>query len=426
VEFRTSFAYHDAGELFPMSTKYSFAISFLFVTLMVCPAPRAQDNRFVVFEGGKHGYINQEGELVIPITLEGTYVLNFSEERAKFAEPVKPVPARIPYLDKNGKLRISQEVKWGFIDMSGAVVVAPQFDAAGDFHEGLAPVAFDTDRTSHNCSDCDLNQRWGFIDKQGKMVIQPHYHAVRPFSEGPAAVEDDDGKWGYINTKGDVVIPLRLDMARGFHEGVAAAAINKLAGYIDKQGSFVVKPQFTVVGDFSGGLAAVRVGGKMGLMILGPAGGKWAFIRKNGSKRIRLPKDTENAHDFSEGLAAIEVDGHCGYIDTAGAIAIPVEFSLCGDFSEGMADVGKDKFFLTRLTVASTLSRMGWLPWRKALLDRPRNSGISTRTVVKSGNLGLPYSGRLTPPGGMSSDLRCLAALLTARRSDKLRSRPVA
>jgi hypothetical protein len=118
--------------------------------------------------------------------------------------------------------------------------------------------------------------------------------------------------------------------------------VNKQAGYIDKRGSFVVKPRFAIAGDFSGGLAAVRVGGKTSFMILGPAGGKWAFIGKDGRSKIALPKDTEEARDFSEGLAVIEVHGHCGYIKPSGAIAIPLKFSYCGDFSEGLADVLMD------------------------------------------------------------------------------------
>ncbi|MGA2593393.1 MAG: WG repeat-containing protein [Bryobacteraceae bacterium] len=325
-----------------MTARHSYAIPFAVAVLVLYPALRAQDSRFVVFEGGQHGYINQKGVLVIPISLEVTYVINFSEERASFAEAVKPTPAKYPYLDKNGKLRIFREEKWGFIDMSGAVAVPPRFDAAMDFSEGLAGIAFDTDRTSYSCTDCDKNQHWGFIDKQGKVVIRAQYHSVRSFSEGFAAVESDDGKWGYIDTKGNLIVPFYFQAARSFHEDLAAAAVDKQVGYIDKHGSFAVKPRFAIAGDFSGGLAAVRVGGKTDSIIVGPAGGRWAFIGKDGRNRIDLPKNAERAEGFAEGLAVIEVHGHCGYIDPSGAIAIPLKFSYCGSLSEGLADVGKD------------------------------------------------------------------------------------
>ncbi len=320
--------------------KHSFVLIFcVVVALTTCLALQAQDNRFVVFKSGKHGYINQEGTLVIPITLEGTYVLHFSEGVVSFPERVKPEPAKIPYADKNGKLRNHPQEKWGFIDTSGAVVITPQFDGVAEFSEGLAAVAFDTDQTNRSCMDCDLNQRWGFVDKLGKTVIQAKYHAASSFSEGLAAVMNDEGKWGYINTEGELVIPFSFEMAWPFSEGLGPVATNKQFGYIDKQGSFVIKPQYAIAGKFSEGLAAVRMGGKTGHMILGPAGGTWTFIGKDGKKRIKLPGKTQHAGDFAEGLAAIQIDDHCGYVSTAGAIAISPTFSLCEDFSEDLADV---------------------------------------------------------------------------------------
>src|ERR1700690_4352119 len=330
------------GLVFPMTAKPARAVAFLIAIAALSPVLRAQDNRFEVFEGGKYGYINQEGALVIPIELEGNYALQFSEGRARFAETVKPVPTKYPYVDRKGKLRLFREEKWGFIDLSGVIAVAPRFDAVQDYSAGLAGVTFDTERTSHGCTDCDLNQHWGFIDKQGRMVVGPQYHSVRPFSEGLAAVQNDAGRWGYIDTRGEVVIPFLFETARSFHEGVAVVAVGRDAGYIDKRGVFVVKPRFAVADDFSGGLAAVRLGGKTGYMVIGPAGGRWAFIGTDGKKKFELPTDVETAHDFAEGLAVIEAGGHCGYIDASGAVAIPLKFSFCGDFSEGLADVGQN------------------------------------------------------------------------------------
>lgn len=49
-----------------------------------------------------------------------------------------------------------------------------------------------------------------------------------------------------------------------FHDGLAVVNVgsgdNSKYGYIDKQGHFVVNPQFDEAGNFSEGLAAVRIG----------------------------------------------------------------------------------------------------------------------------------------------------------------------
>ena len=376
-----------------MTIKCLTCISAVIAMAFLCPALQGQDHRYVVFGAGKHGYIDERGSLVIPIALEGTYVLNFSEERAVFAEPVRPTPQKYPYVDKNGKLRIFREEKWGFIDTTGAVAIPPQFDAAMDFHEGLAGVGFDTDRTNYSCTDCDRNQRWGFIDKQGQVVIPAQYRSVRPFSEGLAAIENDHGEWGYIDAVGHLAIPFRFATARSFHDGLAAVAIDKLAGYIDKQGQFVVMPRFTIAGDFSDGLAAVRVGGKTGSIILGPSGGKWAFIRKDGKVQIRLPNNVEQAAGFSEGRAVIEVHGKCGYIDPSGTFAIPVAFAGCGDFSEGLADVfkgGQPVYIDKNGHVALALAHSGIHPFRNGLAAVEEGTSGPTQKfgyIDKMGNL---------------------------------------
>ena len=49
----------------------------------------------------------------------------------------------------------------GFKDLSGKVVIPPQFDDVGYFSEGLAPVR--------------IGEKWGYIDKTGKIVIPPKY-----------------------------------------------------------------------------------------------------------------------------------------------------------------------------------------------------------------------------------------------------------
>lgn len=51
-------------------------------------------------------------------------------------------------------------------------------------------------------------------------VIAPRYEAAREFSEGLAAVKEN-GKWGYIDTEGNTVIPFQYDGASSFAEGYA-------------------------------------------------------------------------------------------------------------------------------------------------------------------------------------------------------------
>ncbi|MFC0212447.1 WG repeat-containing protein [Paenibacillus chartarius] len=74
--------------------------------------------------------------------------------------------------------------KWGFIDVTGKIVIQPQYEDAGGFAEGLAAVK--------------KNGKWGYIDKLGKEIIAPQFSKASFFAEGLAGVEVD-GLWGYIS-----------------------------------------------------------------------------------------------------------------------------------------------------------------------------------------------------------------------------------
>lgn len=64
----------------------------------------------------------------------------------------------------------------------------------------------------------------------------------------------------------------------------------------------------------------------------------FAFIDKSGRVKFRLGK-SQLAGSFSEGLAAVSVNGKWGYVDTEGHFVIHPQFGSAGDFSEGLAVV---------------------------------------------------------------------------------------
>src|SRR5512140_1506705 len=69
------------------------------------------------------------------------------------AEPPAPAPDPLFPVVKGGK--------WGYIDRTGRVVVAPRFDEAARFSEGLAPVR--------------AGKQLGYADPAGKLVLVPAF-----------------------------------------------------------------------------------------------------------------------------------------------------------------------------------------------------------------------------------------------------------
>lgn len=140
---------------------------------------------------------------------------------------------------------------FGFVRPDGSWGIAPQFEDALPFREGLAAVKQDG--------------RWGYIDPAGAFAIEPRYSSALSFSEGLAAVGDAGSPWGYIAPDGSWAIEPRFTSAGPFSEGLAPAAVNKarggvsstLYGYIGPDGSWTIEPRYYFAMPFSSGLAPV-------------------------------------------------------------------------------------------------------------------------------------------------------------------------
>lgn len=71
-------------------------------------------------------------------------------------------------------------------------------------------------------------------------------------------------------------------------------------------------------------------------------GGKWGFY--DGMKTVIEPAYDE-VFCFHDGLASVELDERCGYINDKGEVVIALEYETAMSFSEGLAAVTKrDKF----------------------------------------------------------------------------------
>lgn len=71
-------------------------------------------------------------------------------------------------------------------------------------------------------------------------------------------------------------------------------------------------------------------------------GGKWGFY--DGFKTV-IPAQYDEVFSFHDGLASVELDEKCGYIDMDNNVVIPLEYETAMSFSEGYAAVSKrDKF----------------------------------------------------------------------------------
>jgi hypothetical protein len=115
--------------------------------------------------GGKFGYINTAGEVVI-----------------KWFEVANPFA-------KNGLASVKIRGKYGYVDRAGAVVIRPQFEDTYRFAENGLSVA-------------KQGGKWGYINVKGEFVIPPRFDLASTFEYDNIAVVVLEGKKGYIDTAG--------------------------------------------------------------------------------------------------------------------------------------------------------------------------------------------------------------------------------
>src|SRR5688500_6641363 len=83
---------------------------------------------------------------------------------------------------------------------------------------------------------------------------QAQTSSAPPTADVASTTATADGKAGRI------VIPARFDEAGQFSDGLAAVRIGAKFGYIDKQGTIVIQPQFDFANPFAEGVAAAAIG----------------------------------------------------------------------------------------------------------------------------------------------------------------------
>src|SRR5262245_25237167 len=117
-------------------------LAMLWIMALGCQGRAGDKNPsglFVITQGGRQGYIDKKGKIVINPQFERAY---------GFTEGLAPVML-------GGRI--------GYIDTDGKFAVNPQYEDAFSFYEGLAAVK--------------AGGRLGYIDKEGKTVIEPQFDA---------------------------------------------------------------------------------------------------------------------------------------------------------------------------------------------------------------------------------------------------------
>lgn len=291
-------------------------------------------NGYVFYGGGKFGYINQKGRLVVPLG-------KFSFGRG-FSEGLAEVTA----VGCEGKNCV------GYIDKTGRLAIKPQFAAGAEFRDGRAVVQMSSGK-------------YGVIDKSGKLIFAAIYDSVLPISDGVIVANTlskgspnlFDNKLPiyrtvFLDREGNVIARPEQTVFGRFSEGMTQGLVivsdgpqdRELQGVVDKTGKFVIRPAYQKVGDFVGGLAPAQIRNK------------WGFIDRTGKFVIEPIYDSAEA--FHDGLAKVSTDAKTGFIDRSGKMVIEPRTWTVEEFVNGHA-------FVTEGGYVGYIDRTGKYLWKK-------------------------------------------------------------
>jgi tetratricopeptide (TPR) repeat protein len=338
------------------------------------------------------------------------------------------------------------ESAWGYVNAQGTFKIAPRFEEALEFTNGLAPVTehghleiIDT-KGKIVWSESTAKPLGSAADENGYVVIELGGPAFFAWSQNhrlrfggwfaadeelaPADSEPLQTCYGYLDRKGQWVIPPKFCQAGHFSEGLAAVTERSAATnwewceyFIDKTGKTALNLPKSArgVGDFHEGIAWVCLNDSDPPCALSTkvASTACGFINKSGKFVIR-PKYTMLSRSFSEGLAAASIGSgeneRWGFIDKKEHVVVPFVFGYVGDFSEGLAAVFPAKGRPASVTSPSALEIDRQIRQRILQICRPyKFSSFQIQLNISNGSLGSVELRKST--GNTSLDAKLTAAL---------------
>ncbi len=253
---------------------------------------------------------------------------------------------------------VAKDGKWGYADSTGKVKITYQYESAGTFSGGVAPVIDETgeayyidttgnkkfvssyilteDESSVTIEAFSMalgsivvgydGQAWNYYNLDTRMAFLSGYQGATLFNGGVAAVSMDGNSWILIDSLGSQIGTDTYQAVLTDERNVACRSeallvqMNDLYYLVNRSGEKISETAYLdAVGFNDASYAAVKTSSG------------WIFVDYNG---VEQDFGTyEQAQSFCNGMAAVMVDGLWGYIDTTGTLVIPAVFEEATLFS---------------------------------------------------------------------------------------------
>lgn len=143
----------------------------------------------------------------------------------------------------NMLMRVFDGKSWFYLDKNGDPAIAGPFLSAGDFAEGRAVV--------------ETADGFGMIGLDGGFILEPIYDDIEWDSINNVAIVSLEGYSGLYSRNGESVTGLIYDQILSGSEGLFPVKFDGVYGYIRKDGTMAIRPQYDNAFGFRDGVAKV-------------------------------------------------------------------------------------------------------------------------------------------------------------------------
>lgn len=301
----------------------------------------AQSIKPIPCRENKHGFVNENGDTVIP---------------CKYDE------MRVEWNTINPLFIVGQNKKYGLLDGQGKEITPLKYDAISEYVNNLATVK--------------LNGKYGLLDLEGNEVLPIDNDVIRtPWSSLVCYFFQKNNKWGVFDQKTKTVItaPIYDDIIRSRICDLSAVRIDEKYGIVSLNGKEMINVIYDFIDIWDANTILLK---KDSLYGLSDADGKirlplkyqeilteswyWSYqtkmnknarlaVKENGRWGFLNPKNEyiaspkyERVGNFRYGLAKVYLNGKWEYINLSGKTAFPQQFAYADDFWRDFAIVSKD------------------------------------------------------------------------------------
>ena len=230
--------------------------------VLTCNAQEVKETLIPYKKNDKWGYVNEKSKWVVKPIFQETF----------------------PFVE--GRARVKQDGKYGFIDSSGEVVIAIRFNSANDFYQNQALVSIEDSlivvdtigveyKAVLGCDGgifrkCDYqvileNGLKGVVISYPKdTLIKPKYLDAKVFCEVSVfTVQDSTGMWALVSSKDSIIQPFifeQIEMRNGYfvtskvksitglgEDGLLISQKVNLYGALNTSGEIMAKTRYSEI-----------------------------------------------------------------------------------------------------------------------------------------------------------------------------------